>query len=184
MWLYFSAADKQDKLTVALERVQLQTEDATLFQRQTNEKILLIKVSRCLFVYMCAGCSERQNTSGTLFVCMSLIVTRNSGIRATIACIPSPYLSDRHDWWWHTKVVTQCCLDVMIVMKGQRFHLKWHRWLINTESRQLLFVFVTPTSFTARHTMLTCPNVCAECTKYTERDNSFQGLGWHTAVFT
>ncbi|CAG5990731.1 unnamed protein product [Menidia menidia] len=33
----------RDKLTVALERVQLQTEDATLFQRQTNEKILLIK---------------------------------------------------------------------------------------------------------------------------------------------
>ncbi|KAF6726652.1 Zinc-binding protein A33 [Oryzias melastigma] len=33
----------RDKLTTALERVQLQTEDATRFQRQTNEKILLIK---------------------------------------------------------------------------------------------------------------------------------------------
>ncbi|XP_041845781.1 zinc-binding protein A33-like isoform X2 [Melanotaenia boesemani] len=33
----------RDKLAVALERVQLQTERATLFQRQTNEKILLIK---------------------------------------------------------------------------------------------------------------------------------------------
>nr|XP_046262418.1 zinc-binding protein A33-like [Scatophagus argus] len=33
----------RDKLSIALERVQLQTEEATLFQRQTNEKILLIK---------------------------------------------------------------------------------------------------------------------------------------------
>ncbi|KAM4732083.1 zinc-binding protein A33-like isoform 2-T2 [Anableps anableps] len=33
----------RDKLAVALERVQLQTEEATLFQKQTNEKILLIK---------------------------------------------------------------------------------------------------------------------------------------------
>ncbi|MEQ2257948.1 hypothetical protein XENORESO_018775 [Xenotaenia resolanae] len=33
----------RDKLAVALERVQLQTEAATLFQKQTNEKILLIK---------------------------------------------------------------------------------------------------------------------------------------------
>ncbi|XP_056294677.1 zinc-binding protein A33-like [Pseudoliparis swirei] len=33
----------KDKLSVALERVQLQTEEATLFQRQTNEKSLLIK---------------------------------------------------------------------------------------------------------------------------------------------
>uniref|UniRef100_A0A8C6WNP6 Uncharacterized protein n=1 Tax=Neogobius melanostomus TaxID=47308 RepID=A0A8C6WNP6_9GOBI len=33
----------RDKLSVALQRVQLQTEEATLFQRQTNEKILLIK---------------------------------------------------------------------------------------------------------------------------------------------
>ncbi|KAM6924085.1 zinc-binding protein A33-like [Xenentodon cancila] len=33
----------RDKLAMALERVQLQTEEATLFQRQTNEKILLIK---------------------------------------------------------------------------------------------------------------------------------------------
>ncbi|XP_049898655.1 nuclear factor 7, brain-like [Epinephelus moara] len=33
----------RDKLSVALDRVQLQTEEATLFQRQTNEKILLIK---------------------------------------------------------------------------------------------------------------------------------------------
>ncbi|XP_022615531.1 zinc-binding protein A33-like [Seriola dumerili] len=33
----------KDKLSVALERVQLQTEEATLFQKQTNEKILLIK---------------------------------------------------------------------------------------------------------------------------------------------
>ncbi|XP_026213885.1 zinc-binding protein A33-like isoform X2 [Anabas testudineus] len=31
------------KLSAALERVQLQTEEATLFQRRTNEKILLIK---------------------------------------------------------------------------------------------------------------------------------------------
>ncbi|XP_051276491.1 zinc-binding protein A33 [Dicentrarchus labrax] len=33
----------KDKLSVALERTQLQSEEATLFQRQTNEKILLIK---------------------------------------------------------------------------------------------------------------------------------------------
>ncbi|XP_030251350.1 zinc-binding protein A33-like [Sparus aurata] len=33
----------KDKLSVALERVQLQTEEATLFQTQTNDKILLIK---------------------------------------------------------------------------------------------------------------------------------------------
>uniref|UniRef100_A0A1A7W887 Zinc-binding protein A33-like n=1 Tax=Iconisemion striatum TaxID=60296 RepID=A0A1A7W887_9TELE len=33
----------RDKLTVALERVQLQAEEATLFQKQTNEKILFIK---------------------------------------------------------------------------------------------------------------------------------------------
>ncbi|XP_070769437.1 zinc-binding protein A33-like [Enoplosus armatus] len=33
----------KDKLSVALERVELQTEEASLFQRQTNEKILLIK---------------------------------------------------------------------------------------------------------------------------------------------
>ncbi|XP_061581383.1 zinc-binding protein A33-like [Cololabis saira] len=33
----------RDKLALALERVQLQTEEATLFQRETNEKILLIK---------------------------------------------------------------------------------------------------------------------------------------------
>ncbi|KAM9356838.1 zinc-binding protein A33-like [Symphorus nematophorus] len=33
----------KDKLSIALERVQLQSEEATLFQRQTNEKILLIK---------------------------------------------------------------------------------------------------------------------------------------------
>ncbi|KAE8285914.1 Zinc-binding protein A33 [Larimichthys crocea] len=33
----------KDKLSVALERVQLQSEEATLFQRQTNEKILFIK---------------------------------------------------------------------------------------------------------------------------------------------
>lgn len=33
----------RDKLSVALQRVQLQAEDATHFQRQTNEKILLIK---------------------------------------------------------------------------------------------------------------------------------------------
>ncbi|XP_071401117.1 zinc-binding protein A33-like [Centroberyx affinis] len=33
----------KDKLSVALERVQLQTEEASLFQSQTNEKILLIK---------------------------------------------------------------------------------------------------------------------------------------------
>ncbi|XP_068181702.1 zinc-binding protein A33-like [Antennarius striatus] len=33
----------KDKLSVALERVQQQAEEATLFQRQTNEKILLIK---------------------------------------------------------------------------------------------------------------------------------------------
>ncbi|KAM7389777.1 hypothetical protein PAMP_023734 [Pampus punctatissimus] len=35
----------KDKLSVALERVQQQTEEASLFQRQTNEKILLIKES-------------------------------------------------------------------------------------------------------------------------------------------
>lgn len=39
-----SAASKQDQLSFALERVELQTEEATLFQRQTNDKILLIKV--------------------------------------------------------------------------------------------------------------------------------------------
>ncbi|XP_053285238.1 nuclear factor 7, brain [Pleuronectes platessa] len=33
----------KDKLSVALESVQLQTEEATLFQQQTNEKILIIK---------------------------------------------------------------------------------------------------------------------------------------------
>ncbi|KAM9850067.1 zinc-binding protein A33-like [Aulostomus maculatus] len=33
----------KDKLSVALERVQLQTEEASLFQKETNEKILLIK---------------------------------------------------------------------------------------------------------------------------------------------
>lgn len=33
----------KDKLSVALERVQQQTEEASLFQTQTNEKILLIK---------------------------------------------------------------------------------------------------------------------------------------------
>ncbi|XP_076594847.1 nuclear factor 7, brain-like [Chaetodon auriga] len=33
----------RDKLSVALERVQLQTEEATLFQTETNEKILLLK---------------------------------------------------------------------------------------------------------------------------------------------
>lgn len=33
----------RDKLAVALERVQLQTEEATIFQKQTNEKILLVK---------------------------------------------------------------------------------------------------------------------------------------------
>ncbi|XP_040904485.1 zinc-binding protein A33-like isoform X2 [Toxotes jaculatrix] len=33
----------KDKLSVALERVQLQTEEAMLFQKQTNEKILFIK---------------------------------------------------------------------------------------------------------------------------------------------
>ncbi|KAM9376719.1 zinc-binding protein A33-like [Pholidichthys leucotaenia] len=33
----------REKLSVALESVQLQTEDATRFQRQTNKKILLIK---------------------------------------------------------------------------------------------------------------------------------------------
>ncbi|XP_012727412.2 nuclear factor 7, brain [Fundulus heteroclitus] len=33
----------RDKLVVALERVKLQTEEATLFQKQTNEKILLVK---------------------------------------------------------------------------------------------------------------------------------------------
>ncbi|XP_061900082.1 zinc-binding protein A33-like isoform X2 [Entelurus aequoreus] len=33
----------KDQLSVALERVQLQSEDASLFQKQTNEKILLIK---------------------------------------------------------------------------------------------------------------------------------------------
>ncbi|XP_078478245.1 zinc-binding protein A33-like [Lampetra planeri] len=33
----------KDKLSAALERVQLQTEEASLFQTQTNEKILLIK---------------------------------------------------------------------------------------------------------------------------------------------
>lgn len=33
----------REKLSVALERVQVQTEEATLFQKQTNEKILLIK---------------------------------------------------------------------------------------------------------------------------------------------
>ncbi|XP_034037643.1 zinc-binding protein A33-like [Thalassophryne amazonica] len=33
----------KDKLSVALERVHFQIEEATLFQRQTNEKILLIK---------------------------------------------------------------------------------------------------------------------------------------------
>ncbi|XP_041653936.1 zinc-binding protein A33-like [Cheilinus undulatus] len=33
----------KDKLSIALQRVQLQSEEATLFQTQTNEKILLIK---------------------------------------------------------------------------------------------------------------------------------------------
>ncbi|KAM3612641.1 uncharacterized protein V6R79_011893 [Siganus canaliculatus] len=33
----------KEKLSVALESVQLQTEEATLFQKQTNDKILLIK---------------------------------------------------------------------------------------------------------------------------------------------
>ncbi len=48
----FLVACQQDKLSVAVERVQLQTEEATLFQRQTNEKILLIKVSRCVCVFV------------------------------------------------------------------------------------------------------------------------------------
>lgn len=46
-----SAANKQDKLSFALERVELQTEEATLFQRQTNDKILLIKVFK-IFVWV------------------------------------------------------------------------------------------------------------------------------------
>lgn len=45
-----SACDRlfllQDKLSVALERLQLQTAEATLFQRHTNEKILHVKVLR------------------------------------------------------------------------------------------------------------------------------------------
>lgn len=49
MWLCISAAYRQDKLSVALERVQLQTEEATLFQSQTNDKILLIKVGLSRF---------------------------------------------------------------------------------------------------------------------------------------
>lgn len=40
----FSAAHKQDKLSLALQRVELQTEEATVFQKRTNDKILLIKV--------------------------------------------------------------------------------------------------------------------------------------------
>lgn len=42
----------QDKLSFALERVELQTEEATLFQRQTNDKILLIKVWK-VFCVVC-----------------------------------------------------------------------------------------------------------------------------------
>lgn len=41
----FVSLHQQDKLSVALDRVQLQTEEATVFQKQTNDKILFIKVS-------------------------------------------------------------------------------------------------------------------------------------------
>lgn len=54
-----SAAYKQDKLSFALERVELQTEEAMLFQRQTNDNILLIKVSRYLCVYL-SRCENKR----------------------------------------------------------------------------------------------------------------------------
>lgn len=41
---------KQDKLAFALERLEAQTEEATCFQRQTNEKIHLIKVFKSAFL--------------------------------------------------------------------------------------------------------------------------------------
>lgn len=40
----FACVHKQDKLSFALERVEVQMDEATCFQRQTNQKILLIKV--------------------------------------------------------------------------------------------------------------------------------------------
>lgn len=34
----------QDKLSLALDRVELQAQEATFFQKETNDKVLLIKV--------------------------------------------------------------------------------------------------------------------------------------------
>lgn len=59
----FSAAYKQDKLSFALQRVELQTEEAMLFQRQTNDKILLIKVLRYVpyvFIYLGVKTKEKD----------------------------------------------------------------------------------------------------------------------------
>jgi len=62
----------QDKLSVALERVQLQTEEATLFQRQTNEKSLLIKVQR--YVCYCLWCIVKDRIYILNCVCMCVCV--------------------------------------------------------------------------------------------------------------
>lgn len=54
---------EQDKLSFALETVEVQTEEATCFQRQTNEKILLIKV--------CTNVLENINTVSKKDLCQS-----------------------------------------------------------------------------------------------------------------
>lgn len=42
--VHLAVPRSQDKLSLALERVELQSEEATFFQKQTNDKVLLIKV--------------------------------------------------------------------------------------------------------------------------------------------
>lgn len=74
----------QDKLSLALERVELQSEEATFFQKQTNDKILLIKVRGRELVLA----ENLPTPSSTRSVC-------SHGTSRTCILTPPPVLDDK-----------------------------------------------------------------------------------------
>lgn len=82
--LLLPAPRSQDKLSLALERVELQSEEATFFQKQTNDKILLIKVRGRELVLA----ENLPSPSGTRSVC-------SCGTSRTCILTPPPVLDDK-----------------------------------------------------------------------------------------
>lgn len=74
----FVCFHEQDKLSFALERVEVQTEEATCFQRQTNQKILLIKVFKRAFLCVC---TQAESLS-------ELLLDEQEFPVATLFCVP------------------------------------------------------------------------------------------------